>query len=396
MLILLLELLGLSASGIFLQKIERARVESRRFQVKAPADVKPLPSMTIVIPAYNESLNIVDCVTAALGASDRSASEFQVWVVDDDSQDDTLKLAQGISDPRLKVVAGSARPVGETWMGKNWACAQVTDNITTDYILFLDADVRLRPGSTDRAVAFAAAQQTDLLSCWVTLTCGCWGEWLCQPIVASMFAAAFEFPRVNDPQDPMVMAVGPFMLFRRSAYEAIGGHRAMAAEIVEDVGLARRIQQAGFKYWYGLGLDLGDVQMYRNLPSLWEGWSKNWHLGSQRQLGTTLYSSLVVLLIYVMPAIGLLISLAAMFGSGEITTVTGFTLLLALVGLGLHAWIRSRVQLLSGISLKYWWITTLGGAIFMWVPIASLIKTETGWGWTWRGRSLKTLPLDKT
>jgi cellulose synthase/poly-beta-1,6-N-acetylglucosamine synthase-like glycosyltransferase len=391
MLLILFELLGLVASTIFLQKIEQARVESRRFQVTAPADVKHLPSMTIVIPAYNESLNIVDCVTAALGASDRLASEYQVWVVDDDSQDDTLKLAQAISDPRLKVVAGLARPVGETWMGKNWACAQVTDSITTDYILFLDADVRLRSGSVDRAVAFAAAQQTDLLSCWVTLTCGCWGEWLCQPIVASMFAAAFEFPRVNDPEDPMVMAVGPFMLFRRSAYEAIGGHRAMAAEIVEDVGLARRIQQAGLKYWYGLGLDLGDVQMYRSLPSLWEGWSKNWHLGSQRQVGTTLYSSLVVFLIYVMPAIGLLGSLTAI-GTG----LTGLTLLFSLVGLGLHAWIRSRVMLLSGISLKYWWITTLGGAIFMWVPIASLIKTETGWGWTWRGRSLKTIPTGKT
>jgi hypothetical protein len=194
----------------------------------------------------------------------------------------------------------------------------------------------------------------------------------------------------------MVMAVGPFMLFRRSAYEAIGGHRAMAAEIVEDVGLARRTQQAGLKYWYGLGLDLGDVQMYRSLPSLWEGWSKNWHLGSQRQVGTTLYSSLIVFLIYVMPAIGLLGSLIVMLGTGEITILTGLTLLLALVGWGLHAWIRSRVMLLSGISLKYWWITTLGGAIFMWVPIASLIKTETGWGWTWRGRSLKTIPTRKT
>ena len=33
----------------------------------------------------------------------------------------------------------------------------------------------------------------------------------------------------SDPASEVSFAAGPFMLFRRSAYEAIGGHRALAA-----------------------------------------------------------------------------------------------------------------------------------------------------------------------
>ena len=69
-----------------------------------------------------------------------------------------------------------------------------------------------------------------------------------------------------------------FMQFRRSAYEQIGGHQALAAEVVEDLALARLIKRQGLRLRYLLGLDAVDLRMYVNL-ALWEGWTKNWLLG---------------------------------------------------------------------------------------------------------------------
>jgi glycosyltransferase involved in cell wall biosynthesis len=393
--LLSLSIVALMAMLIFLQKIETARIHAHTFQVSLPAtDVVPLPSITVVIPAYNESINIADCIAAVLQGSDRTTPEFQVWVVDDQSTDDTLTIVQSIPDPRLKVFAGQSRPTDTNWVGKNWACAQVTEQIQTDYILFIDADVRLATGAIDQALAFAVAQQTDLLSSWVTVDCGCWGEWLCQPIIVSMFAAAFELPRINDPADPMIMAVGPFMLFRRSAYAKIGGHRAVATEVVEDVELARAIKQSGLKYWYGVGTTLGSLRMYRSLAGLWEGWTKNWYSGSRRNVIQTLYSAVAMFLIYALPSLVFLSSLLvlAFGGANGLTPIA-----LGLSGLNLigHYWLRRRMQPLSNIPPTYWWLSSLGGWIAAAIPIASLIKTETGWGWTWRGRSLKpTIPTN--
>jgi hypothetical protein len=52
-------------------------------------------------------------------------------------------------------------------------------------------------------------------------------------------AVCFDFTAVNDPsKTDSAFAAGPFMLFRRSGYEKIGSHEAIAGEIVEDVELA--------------------------------------------------------------------------------------------------------------------------------------------------------------
>jgi glycosyltransferase involved in cell wall biosynthesis len=392
---LFLGLLSLYSMIAFSKKLQAASRDAIRFRVEAQGGdsrqislSKGLPTLAVIIPAYNESANIQACVAAVLDST--NWSKLQVVVVDDQSQDDTLALAQRQflerQDPRLHILESAPRPQGERWMGKNWACAQAMDRITTDYVLFIDADVRLASGGIEKALAFAVDRNTDLLTCWLTLWCGCWGEWLVQPIIAAMFAVGLEFPRVNDPKDATVMAVGPFMLFRRSAYHGIGGHRAAAAEIVEDVYLARRIKTQGFKLWYGLGHDLGYLQMYRSLGQLWEGWTKNWHLGSDRNTSATLYSSLAIGLIYLVPWITGFLSLVSFSLSSS-----GIACLAGVLSVGLvvwQIWVRRRILVLANVPGRYWWLSGLGGAIATAIPIASWIKTETGWGWTWRGRSL--------
>jgi glycosyltransferase involved in cell wall biosynthesis len=383
--------LSLVVMRLFSQKLQEASQAAIRFRVETQAEFslsEEVQSLAVVIPAYNESVNIVDCVTAVLDST--SWSGLQVWVVDDRSTDDTLallqQLARDLRDDRLQIVSGAERPEQELWMGKNWACAQVMDQVNTDYVLFLDADVRLARGGAEKALTFALAQQTDLLTCWPTIHCGCWGEWLVQPIIVAMFAVGLEFSRVNDPEDETVMAIGPFMLFRRSAYEAIGGHRALAAEIVEDVQLARRIKTQGFKLWYGLGHDLATVQMYRSLSQLWEGWTKNWHLGGNRNTQATLFGAWVIAILYPLPWIAAGLALVVL---PHHLLLGGMGAIIALVPIFWQISVRQKVTMLANISGRYWWLSGLGGLIAAAIPVASWIKTETGWGWTWRGRSLK-------
>jgi len=386
-------LLALSGILLYLGKLRSAAISAPQLLVNTSSDrLCPPAKVSVIIPAYNEADNIAACIMAVLESSDWSADWLKVWVVDDQSTDDTLAIAQNLqatlADPRLEVIAGISRPADEAWVGKNWACVQAVDQASGEFLLFLDADVRLKPSAISTALEFVQRSQLDLFTCWLTLICGCWAEWLAQPLIAGILAAGLDFAQINDPQSETVFAVGPFMLFRRTAYEQIGGHRAVGDQVVEDVELARLIKQKGLTLHCGLGHELGTLRMYPTGAALWEGWTKNWYLGSQRNLGVTLQTALLVFWICTLPwlaAIGLLLkgSLAGF------TPLDGIAIALAVASILLQYPIRRAIAQLSAIPPRYWWLTGAGGAFVTAIILGSIIKTKTGWGWTWRGRPLK-------
>ncbi len=72
-----------------------------------------------------------------------------------------------------------------------------------------------------------------------------------------------------------IAANGQYILVRRAAYEAVGGHAAVATEILEDVALARLFRNAGRRVYFRYGGDAVRTRMYRNWAQLREGWTKN-------------------------------------------------------------------------------------------------------------------------
>jgi len=150
------------------------------------------------------------------------------------------------NDERAIAFNVGPRPKGEIWRGKNWACDQATKRATGDYLLFLDADVRLQPQAITQALLNAQKYQTDLLSCAPAIVCGCFAEWLVQPLMMNLIAIGFDFEGVNNSDKPEVaLAAGPFMLFLKEAYDKVGGHRAVAENAVEDVALAGLVKSNG-------------------------------------------------------------------------------------------------------------------------------------------------------
>jgi glycosyltransferase involved in cell wall biosynthesis len=388
-------LLSLGGMLLYSGKLRLAANSAPRLLVNPMAEGLELPpvKLSVIIPAYNEEDNIAACVMAVLESSQQSADWLEVWVVDDQSTDRTLEIAKNLqvslADPRLQVIPGTSRPVGELWFGKNWACVQAVHQASGDFLLFLDADVRLKPGAIAAALEFVQRSAIDLFTCWPTLICGCFAEWLAQPLIAGILAAGLDFAQINDPQSDTVFAVGPFMLFRRTAYEQIGGHQAVASQVVEDVELARLIKQVGLTLHCGLGHALGNLQMYPSGAALWEGWTKNWYLGSQRNLGLTLQTALLVFWVCTLPYLGMSIGLIKGFLTG-FTPLDGLAIAIALASILLHYPMRCSITQLSAIPPRYWWLTGIGGAFVTAIILSSIIKTKTGWGWTWRGRSLKT------
>jgi glycosyltransferase involved in cell wall biosynthesis len=388
----LIELGALSFSGYvtlrFHQSIVSAIAVSPRLSAldASPSD---LPSISVIIPAYNEEINIRDCVTSVLQSNLPSPQQLKVWIADDESTDGTRQIAQELvaQDSRVQLLGIPPRPTNEVWFGKNWACTQAAALAQEEYLLFIDADVRLDAEAIAVALTHAKKHETDLLSAMPKVICGCLSEWLAQPIIFRMLVGGFDPEGVNDPNQKKAFAAGPFMLFRRQAYEQIGGHRSVADDLVEDVALARRIKAAGLKMRLAIGFDFVEVRMYQNFAGLWEGWTKNFHLGAQRRISGTLMVPLIALSSLTLPwavlslsAIGLLVKSPWQ----GIPLIISLALLIWEWGL----W-QQQAQLLQQ-PVRYWGLSWLGGLLVSAIAIGSIIKTETGWGWTWRGRSLAT------
>ncbi|MBE9009430.1 glycosyltransferase [Pseudanabaenaceae cyanobacterium LEGE 13415] len=383
----LILIVSIVAITIFSGKLDRALQAAP--VVADSAIANPFPQVAVVIPAYNEAANIEACVTSVLDST--TIEHLQVWVIDDQSTDETREIVELLQasrhDSRLHLISAGERPAGEVWVGKNWACTQAAKQIESEFLLFIDADVRLKSQSIEKTIAHAQQEKIDLLSLAPAILCRHWSEWLVQPIVVLLLAVGFDFAPVNDPMSETAFAAGPFMLFRRSAYDAIGGHAAVHDYVVEDVELSRRIKQQNFRLWYGLGRGLAEVQMYRSFSALWEGWTKNWFEGSNRNYQAAFYCIFVTFIIFSMPLVGLTIALSQLAFSG-FTIATGLALGLSSIALFQHYVIRLRSEPYTLISTNYWWAIGVGGLLVCAIVLTSIVKTVTGWGWTWRGRQL--------
>ncbi len=350
------------------------------------------PRISVIVPAYNEVDNIQDCIMSILNSTSLSDENLKVWVVDDQSTDETLiilqTLQQNLRDPRLKLIPGLPRPEAQVWIGKNWACAQAAECAGGEFLLFIDADVRLKPGAIEAAIQTAVAENIDLLNCIPALVCGSLAEWLVQPLIFINLLISLNYKVVKDPKTETAFAAGPFMLFRGSAYEQIGGHQAVASQVAEDVALARLIKHNGLKLGYRLGAKIATLRMYRSWSALWEGWTKVLYVGAQRNLLIMLYLAMVMLIIYSIPWLGLIIILGKSLVIGW-ETIDLLTIGIALIAIIIQYKLRTLAAEAFYSPPKYWWLHGLGGLLVAVMAIASVIKTETGWGWTWRGRSLK-------
>ena len=388
--LLFLATAGSAVAGLLILQLGLQRVFAVAPRLKqAPSAPAPDTSLTVVIPAFNEAHNIEACLSRVL-ASTPPCQDWSVLVVDDDSTDATVEKAirAGASAPQFRLIQAGPRPLNERWVGKNWACSNAVEEVSSDWLVFIDADVRLKPDALRRALAQAVEDDADLLSLAPRLSCGCLAEWMVQPIMASLLGLGFPILETNDPESPVAFAAGPFMLFKASTYTQIGGHRALAGEVVEDLALARAIKAGGHRLRYLLGLDAVDLRMYADLAALWEGWTKNWFLGLDRDPTKALGAALVVVVMFSLPWLLLPSSLVLLWLQPLLSNAWWWVMALATLGIAqqlmLRLWTRSNFD----VPLSHWWLMGIGGLLVGAIGPVSIWRTRTGRGWTWKGRAL--------
>jgi len=120
------------------------------------------PSVSLVIPMYNEELNIELAVAASIESLSKYAGDWELLIVDDASTDRSPQLAARLAanEPRIRVLTHPVnRKLGATLRTGFSAC-------TKDLVFYMDADIPFDPDVLGRAIRAMELTDADMVAAY--------------------------------------------------------------------------------------------------------------------------------------------------------------------------------------------------------------------------------------
>ncbi len=353
----------------------------RRLDQYPPAGEYPFVS--VLIPARNEALNIEVCVTSLLA---QDYPDFEVIVLNDDSTDDTSRILARLAQAngRLKVLKGA--PLPDDWLGKHWACHQLDQAAAGELILFTDADTSHTPDMLRASVSALLAEHADLVTVFPREQVVTLGERFLVPV---MGWGIFTFIPVWLVQKlhwaALSITIGQFMLFRRQAYDSVGGYEAVKSEVVDDICLGRLIISSGGEWRLLDGTRHVSCRMYRGFWEAVAGFSKSLFAVFDYRILPYLLGWLLVGLVFLVPVVALV---SRWMGYPLSSMPADYAALSVVISVVLWMVAYRRFQFPAYLVFYYPLIL----ALFIAVALRSFFQTATGTA-TWKDRILDRVAM---
>lgn len=229
--------------------------------------------VSVLIPTRNEENNIGNILHDILN---QDYKDIEIIVFDDQSEDRTVDIVKGMSavDKRIRLIISEGLPDG--WLGKNHACHSLSKYAKGDYMLFLDADVRIKNNTIGKAVSMAKKQALSLISIFPKQIIETTGEKMTVPNMNYILLSLLPLILVRKSKFTSLSAAnGQFMFFRADVYQRLQPHRLMKDNKVEDISIAGYLKKNDHKIACLAGDDNINCRMYTGYPDALEGFSKN-------------------------------------------------------------------------------------------------------------------------
>lgn len=236
-----------------------------------------LPLISVLIPARDEEQNIGKCLSHLVN---QKYNNLELIVLDDNSKDNTKQIVESFTHKheRIKLIKGKQLPKG--WLGKNWACHQLSIYATGQYLLFMDADMELQPNAISAAFEEMNRSEVKMISVFSSQLIKSFGEWIVVPLMNWMLLAFLPLKMVyTSTNKSFVAANGQFMFWERNAYLETGGHEMTKDKVVEDMEFARICKLNNIRIKTLLGGNLIYCRMYSGLSEAIIGFTKNFYPG---------------------------------------------------------------------------------------------------------------------
>jgi glycosyltransferase involved in cell wall biosynthesis len=371
-------LLGAIAVLWVLQTIEIVKGVS---SVPDLADVAPLettqcPKVSILVTARDEAAKLPRALATLLALD---YPNYEIVAVDDRSEDGTRSILENAArdNPRLKCVHVDA--LAEGWLGKPHGLQQAYEHSDGEWLVFTDADVHFAPDLLRRSLALALKNEWDHLTLLGLVEMYGFFEKIAITFFGFGFIMSTRPWEAQDPKARGYVGVGAFQLVRRSSYEAMGTHRRLRMEVVDDMKLGKLMKQSGARSGVAKAGSAVSVHWHDGVRNIVRGTTKNFFATAEYRLGLALARAAGLLMMFVFPFVALFF-------------VRGWALAFAAVAVALPAMVEAGAAMEFGESALLGLTYPIGALIFVWMLLRSTIVTLRQGGIVWRGTFY---PLDE-
>jgi glycosyltransferase involved in cell wall biosynthesis len=337
------------------------------------------PRVSLVFAARDEQEKLPVAVRTLAAIS---YPNLEIIAVDDRSTDRTSAILDEAAhkDARFRVLHVKELPDG--WLGKPHALQKAYEASTGEWLLFTDADVRFSADALSRAMNLALTRGLDHLTLFGDVDRD--GFW--ETILLTFFGLAMhlanESHSVSNPNSRAYLGIGAFQLVRRSAYEAVGTHKRLAMEVVDDMKLGKILKLGGHRSCVGVAVGFVAVRWQSGFRNLIHGVTKNFFAALNYSVPFAAAAITGMLLTNFAPFV------AVIFGHGWVRILAGVSVAIALL---FHVF----VDLGAKISPLYALTHPIGALIFCWMVLRSMIVTLRQGGVVWRDTFYKLADLKK-
>jgi glycosyltransferase involved in cell wall biosynthesis len=328
-----------------------------------------LPSVSVLVSARDEAEKMPAALRSMLAVD---YPNYEVIAVDDRSGDATPEILREFAAAckHLHVIRVEELPEG--WLGKPHGLQTAYETARGDWLLFTDADVHFHPQLVRGAVSLALERGWDHLTIFPMVDMsGFWEKAFLSYFLLGGFVSsrAWEVP---DPKSGAYAGAGAFQLLRRSVYEAIGTHRRLALEVVDDMKLGRLVKDAGYTSGVALAEDLMRLRWHSGVANIVRGLEKNLFAAARFRWHIAAAQIAVVLLISIVPFLALL-------------STRGWAQMFAGVAAASAILLQARMARLGRASAFYGLTHPVGGILVSFMVARSAFLTLWQRGIYWRG-----------
>ena len=289
--------------------------------IRVPRNGRDLSaSVAVLLPVRNEAANIVDLV-ASLKAQ-TGISDLKFYFLDDNSDDETLELLKREVDGDERFTISNGQPLPDGWLGKPWALEQIRTNVKADFIVNIDADVRLVPRAICATINLLIEKKLDFVSPYPKQIAKTFGERMVQPLLHWSWLSTVPLRIAEKSGKPsLAVANGQFFAVRENALMAVSGYSAAKTAVVDDIEIARALLRSEFKGCVADGSHIATCHMYNSWAEVKAGYGKSLWAAFGSKFGSLIAISFLFLT-GILPLLGAIAGFTAGFYALEFVIIS--------------------------------------------------------------------------
>ncbi len=191
---------------------------------------RELPTITVAIPARNETNELASCLDAVVGSD---YPKLEILVLDDCSQDRTSEVIKGYAQAGVRFLHGNEPD--DSWLAKNQAYDQLAQAANGEFILFLGVDTQLGIKTIRSLVTLALAKNKQMISVMPLRGGTSFGQSFIQPM-RYWWELALPRKLLNRPA-----VLSTCWLVKRSVVTGSGGFSAVSQSVIPEAYFAKRL-----------------------------------------------------------------------------------------------------------------------------------------------------------